>query len=54
MSEATRCLTLAEAGAKKKVKSSKSTPTGRLPPGLEWEVLHADSVVLLGLTQALS
>ncbi|CAK5283493.1 unnamed protein product [Mycena citricolor] len=27
---------------------------GRFVPGVEWEILHADTVVLLGLTQALS
>ncbi|KAG5641413.1 hypothetical protein DXG03_005269 [Asterophora parasitica] len=32
-----------------------SPPTsGRFPPGLEWEILNADAVVLLGLTNALS
>lgn len=42
MTEASRCLALAEAGAKKRVKE-----------GVHWEVLHADAVVLLGLTNAL-
>ncbi|KAF7986637.1 hypothetical protein HWV62_26454 [Athelia sp. TMB] len=43
MAEASRCLALAEAGAKR-----------RRGDGVEWEVLHADAVVLLGLTNALS
>lgn len=46
MSEASRCLALSEAGAKKKLKTRKGS-------GLEWEILQADAVVLLGLTNAL-
>lgn len=46
MSEASRCLALSEAGAKKKLKTAKGS-------ALEWEILHADAVVLLGLTNAL-
>ncbi|KDQ54513.1 hypothetical protein JAAARDRAFT_38183 [Jaapia argillacea MUCL 33604] len=56
MLEATRCLTLSESGAKKQMKAARysSTTTGRFVPGLEWELLHADAVILLGLTHALS
>lgn len=55
MVEATRCLTLSEAGAKKKSKTRGSRPTGshRFQPGLEWDILQADAVILLGLTNAL-
>jgi hypothetical protein len=52
LAEATRCLTLAEAGAKKQIRVSKAKGTSRFPAGTEWEVIHADSVVLLGLTHA--
>ncbi|KZT19316.1 hypothetical protein NEOLEDRAFT_1142229 [Neolentinus lepideus HHB14362 ss-1] len=55
MSEASRCLTLSESGAKKQIKLGKnSSASGRFLPGLEWELLHADAVILLGLTHALS
>ncbi|KAG6863107.1 hypothetical protein C0991_008147 [Blastosporella zonata] len=55
MVEATRCLTLSEAGARKQMKSAnKAHPNQRFAPGLEWEILNADAVVLLGLTNALS
>ncbi|EGN95882.1 hypothetical protein SERLA73DRAFT_113602 [Serpula lacrymans var. lacrymans S7.3] len=55
MAEATRCLTLSEAGARKQVKAAKSSATlHRFQAGIEWEILHADAVVLLGLTHALS
>ncbi|KAJ7290503.1 hypothetical protein C8J57DRAFT_1276000 [Mycena rebaudengoi] len=56
MGEATRLLTLSEAGAKKYAKAAPTTGKsgGRFPPGLEWEILNADAVVLLGLTHALS
>lgn len=55
MGEATRCLTLSENGAKKCMKLGKtSSASGRFPPGSEWELLHADAVILLGLTHALS
>ncbi|RDB22979.1 Mitochondrial outer membrane protein IML2 [Hypsizygus marmoreus] len=52
--EATRCLTLSEAGARRQQKAPKSRVNQRFPPGLEWEILNADAVVLLGLTSALS
>lgn len=54
MAEATRCLTLSEAGARSQQKAPKSRANQRFPPGLEWEILNADAVVLLGLTHALS
>jgi len=53
MTEATRCLTLSEAGARKQQKYAKGSATQRFPPGVEWEILNADAVVLLGLTHAL-
>ena len=53
MTEAARCLALAEAGAKKQIKEARPRESGRFEPGLEWEILQADSVVLLGLTHAL-
>ncbi|KAG1831847.1 outer membrane protein Iml2/Tetratricopeptide repeat protein 39 [Suillus variegatus] len=55
MDEATRCLTASEAGAKKQARAAKSLPSiHRFDAGMEWEVMHADAVVLLGLTHALS
>jgi hypothetical protein len=55
MTEATRLLTLSEAGARRQAKlKPKFTRTKqRFPTGLEWEILGADAVVLLGLTNAL-
>lgn len=53
MAEAGRCLTLSEAGARKQLKAAKSNANGRFAPGMEWEILQADAIVLLGLTQAL-
>ncbi|TFY71558.1 hypothetical protein EVG20_g1442 [Dentipellis fragilis] len=55
MGEASRLLAVAEAGAKKQVKLHKASKhVGRFPPGTEWELVHADTVILLGLTNALS
>ncbi|KAI0373047.1 hypothetical protein BV20DRAFT_1050450 [Pilatotrama ljubarskyi] len=55
MTEASRLLALAEAGAKKQLKLAKSSDkTTQFPPGTEWELLHSDAVILLGLTHALS
>ncbi|KAF7358809.1 Mitochondrial outer membrane protein IML2 [Mycena sanguinolenta] len=66
MGEAARLLALSEAGSKKAVAESKKTGAGagalggkgdgggRFAPGLEYEILQADAVVLLGLTHALS
>jgi hypothetical protein len=54
MDEATRCLTASEAGAKKQARAAKSLPSvHRFDAGMEWEIMHADAVVLLGLTHAL-
>ena len=53
MAEATRCLALSEAGAKKQLKAKSTKQTGRFAPGLEWEVLLADTVILSGMTNAL-
>jgi hypothetical protein len=65
MGEASRLLTLSEAGAKKAAAESRKTTSananssgkdggGRFAPGLEYDILHVDAVVLLGLTHALS
>lgn len=55
MAEATTSLQLSEAGAKKQLKlSSKYTKdSNRFPTGTLWELLNADGVILVGLTQAL-
>ena len=54
MAEASRLLTACETGAKKQLKIAKySSQTTQFPPGTEWELLHSDSVILLGLTHAL-
>ncbi|KAF8498327.1 outer membrane protein Iml2/Tetratricopeptide repeat protein 39 [Gautieria morchelliformis] len=55
MAEASRLLTSAEAKARKGAKASKTSPqTRRFVSGLDFEVLQADAVLLLGFTQALS
>ncbi|KAJ7594210.1 outer membrane protein Iml2/Tetratricopeptide repeat protein 39 [Mycena floridula] len=55
MAEAARCLTLAEAGSRKLLKSATSKPSShRFPAGIDMEILNADAVVLLGITHALS
>ncbi|RPD66519.1 hypothetical protein L226DRAFT_557573 [Lentinus tigrinus ALCF2SS1-7] len=55
MAEASHLLALSEAGAKKQLKLAKSSSqTTQFPPGTEWELLHSDAVILLGLTHALS
>ena len=56
MTEATRCLAISEAGARKQMRVPKPRDleyNGRFHHGLEWEILNADAVVLLGLTHAL-
>ena len=55
MAEASRLLALSEAGAKKELKLAKysSQQATQFPPGTEWELLHSDAVILLGLTHAL-
>ncbi|KAL6298596.1 hypothetical protein BKA93DRAFT_830556 [Sparassis latifolia] len=53
--EAARCLALSEAGSKKQFKSSKGSGSNtQFPPGIEWELLHSDAIILLGLNHALS
>jgi len=53
--QATEALAKAEASAKAAHKAAKSlTPYGQFPAGIEWEILHADAVLLHGLTLALS
>ncbi|KIO27128.1 hypothetical protein M407DRAFT_73614 [Tulasnella calospora MUT 4182] len=55
MVDAAKALTDSEASTNQALKASKSHKSlTRFPAGMEWEVLHADTVVLLGLTQALS
>jgi hypothetical protein len=46
-------LALSEAGTRKQMKAPKKKYNTRFPQGLEWEVLNADVVVLLGMTHAL-
>jgi hypothetical protein len=54
MEDATRCLESSQAGSKKYMKLAKSyKPSHRFSPGIEWEVIHTDTVLLLGLTHAL-
>jgi hypothetical protein len=54
MEEASRCLAASEAGAKKQARAAKSLPSKhRFDAGMEWEIMHADAVVLLGLTHVL-
>ena len=54
MAEATRLLGEAEAVARKQAKAAKSfQPTTRFPAYTEWELIHADATILLGMTHAL-
>ena len=55
MVEATTVLSDAEAHAKKQFKAASKTnkDTRRFPPGTLWELIHADCIILVGLTQAL-
>ena len=56
MAEATRCLELSEAGTRQRMRIPKPRDLvhhGRFPYGLEWEILNADAVILLGLTHTL-
>lgn len=52
MEDAAQCLEASQAGSKKYMKLAKS-PSHRFSPGIEWEILHTDAVLLLGLTHAL-
>ncbi|KAF8803092.1 mitochondrial outer membrane protein IML2 [Phlegmacium glaucopus] len=57
MAEATRCLELSEAGTRQRMRTPKPRDLihhGRFQYGLEWEILNADAVILLGLTHTLS
>ncbi|KAF9792188.1 hypothetical protein BJ322DRAFT_19589 [Thelephora terrestris] len=56
MAEANAALSNAEAHAKRQLKSASKAnkDTHRFPPGTLWELIHADCIILLGLTQALS
>lgn len=54
MTDAGKALAEAEANATKAIKNHSRKSATRFPAGMEWEVLQADSVILLGLTQALS
>ncbi|KAJ3848955.1 outer membrane protein Iml2/Tetratricopeptide repeat protein 39 [Lentinula lateritia] len=58
MGEAARLLSLAEAGSrtalKAAAKSKSRFASTAFPPGLEYEIANADTVVLLGVTHALS
>ncbi|KAG9049255.1 hypothetical protein FS837_010791 [Tulasnella sp. UAMH 9824] len=55
MLDASKALTDSESSTNQALKASKSQKSlTRFPAGMEWEVLHADTVVLQGLTQALS
>ena len=55
MTEASTALTNAEAQAKKQLKAASkiNKDTHRFPPGTLWELVHADCIILVGLTQAL-
>ncbi|KAK0442051.1 outer membrane protein Iml2/Tetratricopeptide repeat protein 39 [Desarmillaria tabescens] len=53
MEEAAKSLAQSEAGSRKQMKAVKSRTNARLPPGIEWEIVNVDSVVLLGITHAL-
>jgi hypothetical protein len=53
MAEASKLLALSEAGARRDMKAPKGRATQHFPAGMEFEILNADAVVLLGLTHAL-
>ncbi|KAG6887246.1 hypothetical protein C0995_016642 [Termitomyces sp. Mi166 len=54
LAEASKCLSLSEAGSRRQIRNAiKSNTKQRFSPGLEFEILNADAVVLLGLTSAL-
>ncbi len=54
IAEASDLLGQAEAGVRKHLKNSKAhKQTGRFPASTEWELIYADCVILLGLSQAL-
>ncbi|PBK81551.1 hypothetical protein ARMGADRAFT_776406 [Armillaria gallica] len=51
MEEAAKSLTLSAAGSMKQMKAAKSKTNERQPVGIEWEIVNADSIVLLGITR---
>lgn len=54
MAEAQLALSQCEAATKKLAKAAKGTKSASsFPPGTEWELLHSDAVILLGVTHAL-
>lgn len=54
MANAIKLLAEAEAAARKQVKATKGLASStRFPGGTEWELLHADATILLGMTHAL-
>jgi len=52
MTEASRLLALSEAKAKKEAKTAKANPQLQAT-AMAYDVLQADAILLLGLTQAL-
>ncbi|KAK7443214.1 Mitochondrial outer membrane protein iml2 [Stygiomarasmius scandens] len=54
MAEAARILGLADAASKKAMRNKEMWTKTRFTPGLEWEIMNADAVVLQGITHALS
>lgn len=53
--EAVKALNEGESAARARLKVSKSAASlTRFPAGTEWEMLHADAIVLQGMTHALS
>lgn len=53
--EAVKALNEGETAARSQHKLTKAAPSvTKFPAGIEWEMLHADALVLQGLTHALS
>jgi hypothetical protein len=54
IAEALKSLSHAEAEAKKRAKSEKKKAAAhRFPTAIEWELLHADAIIILGLIDAM-
>ena len=54
MAQATQLLSEADTGSKAQMKLARSGASStRYPPGTEWELVHADAVILHALTLAL-
>jgi hypothetical protein len=56
MAEVARCLEMSEVASRQRMRLPKSKDLsyhGRFQHGLEWEILNADAVILLGLTHTL-